>query len=280
MSETSVSAPPDAGPYFRRAKAAAAVFSQFSQEHTDRVVEAVYRAAFRNRVTLAKLAHEETGLGRWQDKVIKNVVASQFVYDDIKNLKTVGVVGEDRVTGIVEIAQPIGPILGVIPVTNPTSTTIFKILIALKTRNPIIISPHKRARCCCTETARICYEAALEADAPEFCIQWLAEYSRDLTHAVMTHESLSLILATGGSGLVKAAYSSGTPALGVGAGNVPVFIERSADISFAVEQIMNLQAVRQRHDLRQRTGGGGRLGDRPGRGRGVSFSRSILLGRR
>lgn len=238
MSEATVSSPPDVTPLFNRAKAAAAVFSQFSQEHTDRVVEAVYRAAFRNRVTLAKVACEETGLGRWQDKVIKNVVASQFVYEDIRDLKTVGVVGEDPVTGIVEIAQPIGPILAIIPVTNPTSTTIFKILIALKTRNPIIISPHRRAQHCCTEAARICYQAALEADAPDDCIQWFSECSRELTRAVMTHKSLSLILATGGSGLVNAAYSSGTPALGVGAGNVPVFIERSADVSFTVEQIM------------------------------------------
>ena len=238
MHEAIVSPQPDVHEYFRRASRAAAVFSQFTQEQTDRVVKAVYEAAFRNRVKLARLAAEETGLGKWQDKVIKNVVASQFVYEDIKDLKTVGIISEDPVTGIAEIAQPIGPILAIIPVTNPTSTTIFKILVSLKTRNPIIISPSRKAKRCSDEAARICYEAALEADAPEHCIQWLADCSRELTQAIMTHKSLALILATGGPGLVKSAYSSGTPAIGVGAGNVPVYIERSADIPFAVEQIM------------------------------------------
>jgi acetaldehyde dehydrogenase / alcohol dehydrogenase len=224
--------------YYRQANAAAAVFSQFTQEQTDRVVEAVYEAAFANRVKLAKLAQQETGIGKWQDKVIKNVVASQFVFEDIKNLRTVGILSDDPVTGIVEIAQPMGPIFAIIPVTNPTSTAIFKILIALKTRNPIILSGSPKAMGCIVETARLCYEAALEADAPEQCIQWVTESSHDLTQALMCHKSLALILATGGAGLVKTAYSSGTPALGVGAGNVPVYIERSADIPFAVEQIM------------------------------------------
>ncbi len=224
--------------YLKRATAAAAVFSQFTQEQTDRVVRAVYEAAFNKRVGLARLACEETGLGKWQDKVIKNVVASQFVYDDIKNLKTVGIVSDDPVAGIVEIAQPMGPILGIIPVTNPTSTVIFKILIALKTRNPIILSPSPRARRCSSEAARICYEAALAAEAPEHCVQWLTEASLEATQALMSHKSLALILATGGAGLVRSAYSSGTPAIGVGSGNVPVFIEKSADVAFAVEQIM------------------------------------------
>jgi acetaldehyde dehydrogenase/alcohol dehydrogenase len=228
----------DVEQYFRRASAAAAVFSQFTQEQTDRVVKAVYEAAFRDRVRLAKLAHEETGLGKWQDKVIKNVVATQFVYEDIRDLKTVGVVSDDSLTGITEIAQPVGPILAIIPVTNPTSTTIFKILIALKTRNPILVSPSRKAKRCSDEAARICYEAAIAADAPEHCIQWLGDCSRELTQAIMTHPSLALILATGGAGLVKSAYSSGTPTIGVGAGNVPVYLERTADVPFAVEQIM------------------------------------------
>jgi acetaldehyde dehydrogenase / alcohol dehydrogenase len=228
----------EADEFLRRAAAAAAVFSQFTQEQTDRVVEEVYEAAFRNRVGLAKLACQETGLGKWEDKVIKNVVATQFVYEDIKDLKTAGVVHEDAVRGIVEIAQPMGPILAVIPVTNPTSTTLFKILIALKTRNPIIVSPPQRAMRSAEAAARICYDAALEADAPEHCVQWIDECSRELTQAVMAHPSLALILATGGSGLVHSAYRSGTPTIGVGAGNVPVYIERSADVRFAVEQIM------------------------------------------
>ena len=214
------------------------MFSQFTQEQTDRVVRAVYEAAFRDRVRLAKLAHEETGMGKWEDKVVKNVVASQFVYEDIKDQKTVGIIHEDPVSGIVEIGQPMGPILAIVPVTNPTSTAIFKILIALKTRNPIIISPARRARECTVEAAQICYEAALKADAPEHCIQWLPQGTRELTQAAMAHKSLAMILATGGPGLVHSAYSSGTPTIGVGAGNVPVYIERTADVAFAVEQVM------------------------------------------
>ena len=223
--------------YFTNAKAAAAVFSQLDQKQTDAIVKAVYEAGFKNRIKLAKMAAEETGLGKWEDKVIKNVVATQFVYEDIKDQKTVGIIHEDNITGITEIAQPMGPILAIIPVTNPTSTVMFKILIALKTRNPIIISPSKKARKCSCEAARICYEAALSMDAPENCIQWVEDTSRETTQAMMSHKSLSLILATGGTGLVKSAYSSGTPTLGVGAGNVPAFIEKSADIPFAVEQI-------------------------------------------
>jgi acetaldehyde dehydrogenase/alcohol dehydrogenase len=224
--------------YCRRAQEAAAIFTQFTQEQTDRIVKAVYEAAFANRVSLAKQAAEETALGKWEDKVIKNVVASQFVYNDIKNLKTVGVINEDPLNGIVEIAQPVGPILAIIPVTNPTSTVIFKTLIALKTRNPIIFSFSPRALHCCEETCRICYEAALDAGAPDDCIQWVTKSSHEQTHDFMHHKALALILATGGPSLVQSAYSSGKPALGVGAGNVPVYIERSADVPFAVEQIM------------------------------------------
>jgi acetaldehyde dehydrogenase/alcohol dehydrogenase len=216
---------------------AAAVYNQYKQPQVDQIVRTVYQAAFDNRIKLAKMAYEETKIGKWEDKVIKNVVASQLVYHDIKNQKTVGIISDDPVTGIVEIAQPMGPILAVIPVTNPTSTVIFKTLISLKTRNPIIISPSGKARQCCIETAKILYEAALAADAPENCIQWCETVSREQTHALMSHKDVALILATGGTGLVKSAYSSGTPTLGVGSGNVPVFIERTADIPFTVEQI-------------------------------------------
>ncbi|MCX5973958.1 MAG: aldehyde dehydrogenase family protein [Coprothermobacterota bacterium] len=222
----------------QRAIQAAAVFSQLDQEHTDRIVCAAYRAGFNARVQLAKMACEETQLGKWQDKVMKNVLATQLVYEDIKDLRTVGVISEDRERGIVEIAQPLGPILAVTPITNPTSTVMFKILLALKTRNPIIIRPHNKAIRCSNEAARILYEAALSEDAPEDCVQWLGNTTREETHALMSHKKLALILATGGTGLVKSAYSSGTPAIGVGAGNVPVYIERSADIPFAVEQIL------------------------------------------
>lgn len=221
-----------------RARMAASIFEMFDQRQTDLIVKAVYEAGFNNRVKLAKMAYEETGLGVWEHKVLKNVLATQIVYENIRNEKTVGIISEDDATGITEIAQPLGPILGVIPVTNPTSTTLFKIMIAMKTRNPIIISPHFKAAGCCAEAARICYEAALGADAPEDCIQWIESPDRELTQAIMRHKDIALILATGGPGLVKAAYSSGTPALGVGPGNVPVFIDESADIPFAVENII------------------------------------------
>ena len=221
-----------------KATFAAAIFNQYNQEQTDRIVRAVYKAALNNRVMLAKMAAEETQMGKWEDKVKKNAIASQYVYENIRNQKTVGIISEDERTGIIEIAQPIGPILAVIPVTNPTSTTIFKILISLKTRNPLIISPHRRGPKSSIETARICYEAALSEDAPEDCIQWTTHKTREETHYLMQHPKLAMILATGGTGLVHEAYSSGTPALGVGAGNVPVYLEKTADVPFAVEQVI------------------------------------------
>ncbi len=222
-----------------KAQLASAEFHQYNQEQTDRIVEAVFKAGFRNRINLAKMAHEETGMGIWEHKVIKNVLGTQLVYESIKNEKTVGVISSDSRTGITEIAQPLGPILAVIPVTNPTSTTMFKILICLKSRNPIIISAHRGAAKSCAETVRICYEAALEAGAPEDCIQMISSGSRDFTHVIMAHPKIALILATGGTGLVKAAYSSGNPAIGVGPGNVPVYIDESADIPFAVQSIIS-----------------------------------------
>jgi acetaldehyde dehydrogenase/alcohol dehydrogenase len=220
-----------------KAQHAASIFRQLDQQTTDRIVKRVYEAGFNNRVRLAKLAHQETGLGKWEDKVIKNVIATQLVYEDIKDLKTVGIVSRDVKNGITEIAQPIGPIFAVTPVTNPTSTVLFKILIALKSRNPIIIRPHGTAKKCSIEAARICYEAALEQGAPEHCIQWIKNSTKDETLALMAHKKTALVLATGSVALVKAAYSSGNPALGVGPGNVPVYIGKSADVPFAVEQI-------------------------------------------
>ncbi len=237
MEKTETSQPDLSADVVEKASYAAAVFSQLSQEHVDRIVRAVYERGFKDRIRLAKLAYEETGIGNWKDKVIKNVVSTQLVYNDIKDLKTVVVISEDKKSGITEIAQPLGPIFALIPVTNPTSTVMFKILISLKTRNPIIIGPSIRALKCSIEAARICYEAAMKEDAPENCVQWLSQSSREMTHALMSNKKIALILATGGAGLVGAAYSSGTPAIGVGPGNVPVFIEQSADIPFAVEQI-------------------------------------------
>ena len=221
-----------------KAQLAAAEYHQFNQEQTDRIVEAVFKAGFNSRVKLAKMAHEETGMGIWEHKVIKNVLGTQLVYESIKNEKTVGVISFNPMTGIAEIAQPLGPILAVIPVTNPTSTVMFKILICLKSRNPIIVSSHRGASKSCAEAVRICYEAALSAGAPEDCIQMITSGSRDFTQIMMAHPKIALILATGGTGLVKAAYSSGNPAIGVGPGNVPVFIDESADVPFAVSNII------------------------------------------
>jgi acetaldehyde dehydrogenase / alcohol dehydrogenase len=217
---------------------AAALFNQFDQKQTDNIVKEIYTAGFNSRVTLAKMAAEETGLGVWQHKVVKNIAATHLVYESIKNEKTVGLIAENIKDGMIEIAQPLGPIFGIIPVTNPTSTVMFKILIALKSRNPIVISPPRKGLGCCTEAVKICYQAALNAGAPEDCIQILPETNRELTGAIMSDPRIALILATGGTGLVKAAYSSGNPALGVGPGNVPVFIDQSADIPFAIENII------------------------------------------
>jgi len=222
-----------------RAQIAAAVFQQLDQKQTDKIVEAVFKAGFNARVRLAKMAVEETGIGVWQDKVMKNVVATQQVYESIRDLRTVGVISEDALSGITEIAQPLGPIFAVIPVTNPTSTILYKALISLKSRNPVIFSMHRKAMGCGSETVRLCYEAALKAGAPDDCLQVITEHSRELTHAIMSHPRLALILATGGTGLVKAAYSSGNPAIGVGPGNVPVLIDTSADIPFAVASVIS-----------------------------------------
>lgn len=221
-----------------RAVLAAAEFQMFDQELTDRIVEAVYRAALNARVDLAKMAAEETGLGNWEDKVWKNVIASQLVYENIRSEKTVGMISHDPVSGISEHAQPLGPVFAITPVTNPTSTVIYKILICMKTRNPIIISPHRGAAKSTSEAARICYEAALSAGAPEYCIQMIPSGSREYMQTVLAHPRIALILATGGTGLVHSAYSSGNPAIGVGPGNVPVFIDRSADIPYAISSII------------------------------------------
>lgn len=222
-----------------KAQIAAAVFQQLDQKETDKIVESVYRAGFNARIPMAKMAFEETGIGVWEHKVIKNVVATQMVYESIRNMKTVGVISENHQTGITEIAQPLGPIFAIIPITNPTSTIFYKALICLKSRNPVIFSVHRNAVKCGKEAVRICYEAAIKAGAPDDCLQIVPEHSRELTQAIMTHPRLALILATGGTGLVKAAYSSGNPAIGVGPGNVPVFIDKSADIPFSVSSIIS-----------------------------------------
>ncbi len=222
----------------KKARIAAGVYSGLDQQATDRIVESIYRNALEARVALAKMACAETGIGVWEHKAIKNALAAKLVYEDIRHEKTVGVLSHDEVSGITEIAQALGPVVAVIPMTNPTSTVIFKCLITAKTQNPIIVSPHPRAMKSTAEAVRICYEAALAAGAPDDCIQCVPESSMDLTHALMAHPQTALVLATGGSALVKAAYSSGTPAIGVGSGNVPVYVETTADIPFTVENIL------------------------------------------
>jgi acetaldehyde dehydrogenase/alcohol dehydrogenase len=221
-----------------QAREAAAIFTQYSQEDVDRIVDAAARAGAARRIELARMAAEETRMGVFEDKVIKNLFSTEYVYDDIRHVKTVGLVHECPATGLMEFAEPLGVILGVIPITNPTSTTMFKSLISLKTRNAIIICPSRNALKCSIEAAKTMYDAALAAGAPDFVIRWVEEPSRELTHALMTHPMVSLILATGGMGLVQAAYSSGRPAIGVGPGNVPVYIHRSADIRAAVNDIL------------------------------------------
>lgn len=211
-------------------------FASFSQEEVDKIFYEAAMAANKARIPLAKMAVNETGMGVFEDKVIKNHYAAEYIYNAYKDVKTCGVIEEDKAYGIKKIAEPIGVIAAVIPTTNPTSTAIFKTLIALKTRNAIIISPHPRAKHCTIEAAKIILEAAVKAGAPEGIIGWVDVPSLELTNEIMRESDI--ILATGGPSLVKAAYSSGKPALGVGAGNVPVIIDETADIKLAVNSII------------------------------------------
>ena len=218
-------------------KEAQKLFATYTQEQVDKIFKAAATAADKARIPLAKAAVEETGMGIVEDKVIKNHYASEYIYNAYKNTKTCGVIEEDPVYGIKKIAEPIGLIAAVIPTTNPTSTAIFKTLIALKTRNAIIISPHPRAKGSTIEAAKVVLEAAVKAGAPEGIIGWIDVPSLELTNMVM--KEADIILATGGPGMVKAAYSSGKPALGVGAGNTPVIIDDTADIRLAVNSIIH-----------------------------------------
>ena len=212
-------------------------FAAFSQEQVDHIFFEAAKAANRQRIPLAKMAVAETGMGVVEDKVIKNHYAAEYIYNAYKHMKTCGVVEEDKAFGFKKIAEPVGLIAAVIPTTNPTSTAIFKALIALKTRNAIIFSPHPRAKGCTIEAARIVLNAAVKAGAPADIIGWIDAPSLELTNQVM--RDADIILATGGPGMVKAAYSSGKPAVGVGAGNVPVVIDDSADIRMAVSSIIH-----------------------------------------
>ena len=213
------------------------IFATYTQEQVDKIFFAAASAANKMRIPLAKMAVEETGMGIVEDKVIKNNYASEYIYNAYKNTQTVGVIEEDKEYGIKKIAEPIGLVAAVIPTTNPTSTAIFKTLISLKTRNAIIISPHPRAKKSTIAAAKVVLDAAVAAGAPEGIIGWIDVPSLDLTNEVM--RDADIILATGGPGMVKAAYSSGKPALGVGAGNTPVIIDDTADVRMAVNSIIH-----------------------------------------
>lgn len=213
-------------------------FLKLNQEQVDAIVKAMALAGIAKHMELARLAVEETKMGVYEDKVTKNLFATEYVYHSIKRIKTVGVVHENHEEGYMEVAEPVGVIAGVTPVTNPTSTTMFKCLIAMKTRNPIIFAFHPKAQRSSSAAAQVMLEAALEAGAPQNCISWIKNPSVEATTSLMNHPGVSLVLATGGSGMVRAAYSSGKPALGVGPGNVPAYIHSSANITRAVNDII------------------------------------------
>lgn len=221
-----------------RVKAAQAEFATFSQEQVDKIFRAASLAANQARIPLAQMAVEESGMGIVEDKVIKNHFASEFIYNKYKDEKTCGILEEDDNLGTMTIAEPVGIICGIVPTTNPTSTAIFKSLISLKTRNGIIFSPHPRAKNSTNAAAKLVLDAAIAAGAPKDIIGWIDQPSVELSNALMKHDGIALILATGGPGMVKAAYSSGKPAIGVGAGNVPVVIDETADIKRAVASIL------------------------------------------
>ena len=220
-----------------RCRQAQSVFAEYTQEQVDKIFKAAAVAANKMRIFLAKMAVEETGMGIVEDKVIKNHYAAEYIYNAYKDTRTCGVIETDEASGIQRIAEPIGVVAAVIPTTNPTSTAIFKTLICLKTRNAIVISPHPRAKKCTIAAARVVLEAAVEAGAPEGLISWIEQPSLELTNQLM--READLILATGGPGMVKAAYSSGKPALGVGPGNTPAVIDDSADILLAVSSVIH-----------------------------------------
>ncbi|NLL33833.1 MAG: bifunctional acetaldehyde-CoA/alcohol dehydrogenase [Clostridiales bacterium] len=213
-------------------------FLKMDQEQIDKIVHAMTLAGLDNYLTLAKLAVEETKRGNVEDKAIKNMFATEYIYHSIKGQKSVGIIDENDMEGYVEVAEPVGVVAGVTPVTNPTSTTLFKALICIKTRNPIIFAFHPSAQQCSAEAARIVRDAAIKAGAPKYCIQWIEEPSLTKTSELMNHNDVSLILATGGGGMVKSAYSAGKPALGVGSGNVPCYINKKVDLERACTDLI------------------------------------------
>jgi len=222
----------------RKAKYAANQISEYSEEQIDKIIKNMVRVANENKACLAEMAVQETGFGKVEDKTYKNHLASTILYDSIKDMKTVGIIEEDTDKKMMCIAEPMGLILGIVPSTNPTSTAIFKSIIALKSRNAIVFTPHPSAQNCTREAVRLMCEAAVEAGAPENIVTCLEMCTIEATNELMKAPEVSLIIATGGPGMVKASYSSGKPALGVGAGNSPAYIERTANIEKAVKNII------------------------------------------
>ena len=214
-------------------------YMELDQEQVDKIVHAMTLAGLDKHMLLAKMAYEETGRGVMEDKVIKNIFSTEYIWHSIKKQKTVGVIDENEMEGYVEVAEPVGVVAGVTPVTNPTSTTMFKSLICAKTRNPIIFGFHPSAQKCSAQAARILRDAAVKAGAPEHCIQWIETPSLDATSALMNHRGVSLILATGGSGMVKAAYSAGKPALGVSNGTYSRVAGAVGGIFHAVQPLVS-----------------------------------------
>ncbi|MGW9211639.1 bifunctional acetaldehyde-CoA/alcohol dehydrogenase [Embleya sp. NPDC055664] len=217
---------------------ALAAYDAFTQEQIDHIVKKASVAALDQHTRLAREAVDETGRGVFEDKAAKNMFACEYTTDSMRDLKTVGVVARDEITGMVEVAEPVGVVCAVTPVTNPTATVIFKALIALKSRNPVVFAFHPSAQRCSASAARVVRDAAVAAGAPEHCVQWIETPSIEATTALMRHPGVALILATGGEGMVKAAYSAGKPALGVGAGNVPAYIDRDVDLRRAVNDVV------------------------------------------
>src|SRR5215210_4080213 len=222
----------------RRAKAVAPILAEFSQEQIDAIVDAMAAAATAQAEALARLAYDETGYGVVADKILKNLFASQKIYNFIKPMKTVGVIRRLDDKKVIEIAEPFGVVAAIVPTTNPTSTALYKILISMKARCPIVISPHPSAVRCITRSAELMNDAARKAGAPEGAINWMTQVTLEGTQELMKARETAVILATGGMGLVRAAYSAGKPAYGVGPGNAPAFIERSADLVKAVRDIV------------------------------------------
>ena len=224
--------------YVKKALKALDEFMNMTQEQVDHIVKEMTLAGLSKHTELAALAVEETGRGVYEDKITKNMFATEYIYHSIKNEKTVGVIDENDLEDYEIIAEPIGVICGVTPVTNPTSTTLFKALISIKSRNPIIFGFHPSAQKCSVMAAKTVYDAAVRAGAPKNCIQWIENPSIEATNLLMNHKGVSTVLATGGSSMVRAAYSTGKPALGVGPGNVPCYFHKSCDLEQAVTDLI------------------------------------------